>query len=153
MKIIILSLALLWSISAIASNTILLQGYEQWINDEFEGEHTGSPALRMEADPDHDGITNLMEYALDSDPLFPSNEALPTAVRQGDRLTFSFVKDRSKTDIVYHVQTSSDLTHWTNVSTDIVTAKGSLERHRAVFPLTESRSLFMRLLVRPVSFD
>ncbi len=79
------------------------------------------------ADPDHDGLANLIEYARDLDP----NESGTTAATliadtTTGHLRLSVVKNPAATDITYQVQVSSDLADWRNVEgTDIVTEEAT----------------------------
>jgi hypothetical protein len=79
------------------------------------------------ADPDHDGIENLLEYALNLDPLFaePAQMTPATGLRGlpavrvedisgNDRLTIEFVRRAagSGSDVTYMPQFSSGLANW-----------------------------------------
>ena len=76
------------------------------------------------ADYDHDGIQNLVEYALGLNPTVASGlTALPTAVSGdadpllSDRLALSFVlPSPNPPDVTYTVQASEDLTTWADVA-------------------------------------
>ncbi len=65
------------------------------------------------SDADSDGLSNLMEYALGGDPI--SSGAAPNPVIQmaGARLQLSFF--RAHGELVYNVQSSSDLTNWADI--------------------------------------
>lgn len=74
--------------------------------------NTGSHAEL--ADPDGDGIPNLMEYALGTNPLSVNAfSSLPhsqiQAVGQGKYLTCTFVRNTTATDLTYSIETSNDL--------------------------------------------
>ena len=74
------------------------------------------------ADPDHDGLSNLLEYALALDPLVPNSGALPTAqtlAGNGGRLSITFTRDPQRADIDYEVEASDDLTNWTTLARSI----------------------------------
>ncbi len=77
---------------------------------------TGPDAAAV-ADPDGDGVANLLEYALGGDPLAPAGTASPTVgvatVAGQPRLTLSFTPQQIA-GLRYVVQASSDLSDWTD---------------------------------------
>jgi hypothetical protein len=62
-----------------------------------------------DADPDADGLANLLEYAFGSEPLVPSVTGIPAvaASPSGTHLQFTFLRARS--DVTYEVQASPSL--------------------------------------------
>jgi len=67
------------------------------------------------ADPDADGIINLLEYALGLSPTTPSTTGLPSAQVAAGTLSFTY-KRAVATGLTYAVQTTTDLTNpasWT----------------------------------------
>lgn len=61
------------------------------------------------ADPDADGIVNLLEYALGLSPTAPSTTSLPAAQVSAGNLTFTY-KRAVANGLSYVVQTTADLT-------------------------------------------
>lgn len=80
--------------------------WEQWILL-YPG--TDDPA----GDNDGDGLTNLMEFALGSNPLLPSGPAPVTADWRDGRLTFTFTRSATAAGVTRTVQFSHDLQTWT----------------------------------------
>jgi hypothetical protein len=66
-----------------------------------------------QADPDADGRSNLLEYALTSDPLAPDAGPLATGQASG-RLTITFSRNPLRQDLRYTVEASPDQApgHW-----------------------------------------
>jgi hypothetical protein len=62
------------------------------------------------ATPAHDGITNLMKYAMALDPMICGTRCLPTPSPQGGYLTLTYHKNKTATDVTYTVQASDSLT-------------------------------------------
>ncbi len=69
------------------------------------------------ADPDHDGIQNLVEYALGSDPLNPDADAMPVmsiiTVNQVKYLALTYARPLGNyrpIDVTYFVERSTDVT-------------------------------------------
>ena len=76
----------------------------------------GVPADRRDHDDDYDsdGHSNLLEYALDLDPLSRDAAGLPVVANSGDTLTLTY--RRARNDVVYEVLTTttlSDPESWT----------------------------------------
>ena len=76
------------------------------------------------ADPDRDGIANLLEYALGLDPQTSSAASLPALGTAGGYLTITFTRPLSATDVSYIVQVTSDLATWNDGS--LYTASGDV---------------------------
>ncbi|BCU79723.1 BNR-4 repeat-containing protein [Luteolibacter sp. LG18] len=68
----------------------------------------GLSATSGNDDPDHDGQSNILEYALQNHPLSAQNAERP--VLAGN--TFQFSIDRSRADVEWAVLQSTDLVNW-----------------------------------------
>jgi len=95
------------------------------------------------ADPDTDGSTNLIEYALGTDPRTPAPSAAHTNAVNG-RLQFTF--RRAVADLDYEVLGSSDLVTWSVIATNPGTI-GEQVTVPDTLTLTESPRRFLRLRV------
>ncbi|MCC5790855.1 MAG: S8 family serine peptidase [Opitutales bacterium] len=82
---------------------------EQWRIDNF-GTDDPTGIVADLADPDGDGIPNLLEYALGGDPLVANPAIRPTLVVDEGLTQFSFF--RAVADLDYHVEYSFDLNSW-----------------------------------------
>lgn len=92
-----------------------LTGLQQWRQSNFgNSSNTGSGADA--ADPDKDGKPNLLEYALNTDPLVPEQTRVPTVTTSAGRLTLVFERDTTKTDITFEVQSAADLATWSVIA-------------------------------------
>lgn len=76
---------------------------------------TGGDALNS-ADPDNDGMVNLMEYFLDGTPT--AFTAAPAASVAGSNLSIGFKRrDDAEADVAsQYVRVSTDLLNWTDVA-------------------------------------
>jgi autotransporter-associated beta strand protein/T5SS/PEP-CTERM-associated repeat protein len=104
------------------------------------------------ADPDRDGITNLMEYVLaGGDPVVPSLSILPTLASVGDNLVLSYTRnDESEADTTQVGQWTTDLTIWNDVTPVVVNENGALADDMTVtVPKSNAVNgkLFLRLKV------
>ena len=113
-----------------------------------------------EADPDGDGLNTFVEYALGGRPALPDPQALPVAGiasftvggTTGDYLTLTFRRRLMADDIVYGVESSSDLTsgNWTagGVTPASETNHGDGTATmvlRSLQPFTSAQRLYLRL--------
>ncbi len=86
-------------------------GYASWISTFTVADATAG------ADPDNDGIENLLEYVVDGDPSVSDPENLPDLNATGPNLTFSFQRrDDSELDSTQVFQYGSNLAGWTDVA-------------------------------------
>ena len=91
------------------------------------------------ADPDQDGLPNLLEYALALDPKAPETAMTPVASLSEGRLTLTFIRRRDVADLAYAVQVSDDLQTW--VSGSGVTEEIAVEPLDAVRERVTARDL------------
>lgn len=139
------------------SNTVTLSVTEPYA--EFLAAH-GLSASTVDADPDGDGIPNLLEFVLGGDPASPDSSIQPTAsyttVDGSPALVFSFYAVSSLGSVGWSVEYSSDLATWTTASagTNGVTitsaASGTgVNLVTVTIPTTESRLLARLRLTLP----
>ncbi|HEX8312064.1 MAG TPA: LamG-like jellyroll fold domain-containing protein [Chthoniobacteraceae bacterium] len=108
--------------------------------------NTGNAA--DDADPDQDGIKNLLERAFGGNPTVSNTGILPTIDPTSPLLTIVYTRAKGFPDLTFMVQESSDepLSSWTTASgTEVVTDLGATERVRlTVDPGTAGRK-FLRV--------
>jgi Zn-dependent metalloprotease/methionine-rich copper-binding protein CopC len=93
---------------------------ESWRNTHWS-QTANTDNAANDADPDADGIVNLLEYALtDSgtslDPKAAGAVGLPTVTVESSKLKISFKRNTSATDLKYEIEASDDLTIWTPIA-------------------------------------
>ena len=116
-------------------------GYELWASEQIDAGKDRSPA----GDVERDGRSNLLEYALGSDPQFPA----PT--RNSPRLSaagFEFEMDTSKTDITYLAESSTDLVTWSLLPTEVIAVSGTIETRRSLQIDANQNRIHYRLKVQ-----
>ncbi len=96
--------------------------YDSWTGFTPE-QHSDTALSAPGADPNGDGVSNLLAYALDLDPLSAATALnLPhaeTSTAGADTfLSLAYRKNAKAIDIAYTVQTSTDLSVWTDAVPD-----------------------------------
>lgn len=97
-----------------ATVTIADKPFDAWRFAEFTALELSDPLISgAEADPDQDGIRNLLEYALQLPPKVASTAGLPIAGRDlSGALTLSYTLVKSASDITVVPEISTDLALW-----------------------------------------
>ncbi|MFN7139899.1 MAG: hypothetical protein ACK4UN_11230, partial [Limisphaerales bacterium] len=89
---------------------------QQWRHEMFGTNASVASISGNNADPDGDGMINLLEFAFQQDPLAPASTGSPqmkTVVTNGVTIpALQFTKRPAPHGLVYLVQTSSNLVHW-----------------------------------------
>lgn len=89
--------------------TTLATDLQHWRESNFAGQLGNLAVSGPDADPDGDGVKNLMEYALGMNPLVPSRVGLPVVDESDGYLSISFLRRVNAPDVLYLPQTSGDL--------------------------------------------
>lgn len=93
-----------------------LSGFDAWAAG-----FAGLTDTTANGDPDHDGISNLMEYVLGGSPNALNTDILPVLTPAGNKWTFKR-SDASEADVVLTVQWSTDLQNWTSIAVGATSA-------------------------------
>ncbi len=99
------------------------------------------------ADPDHDGFANLLEYALDLEPKSASTAGLPQVGIEGSDWAYTYTRPADRADVAYVVEMSVNLTNWSTVTHQLVSTSGGSETWRARYPLASAANCYFRLKV------
>lgn len=122
--------------------------WHTWLAARFSTSALANTALTSDlADPDGDGVTNLLEYATARNP--SSNDASPvSAAWLGGTLEFIYTKNKTATDLSFIVEWSDDLATWSAAGvTQSVTTDGATTQQIKAIVLAPGTSRFMRLRV------
>lgn len=135
---------------------------QQWRQHYFGNSHAGDAAAD-DADPDHDGMVNMAEFALGLNPR-KGGEAVAGAEMDtsgegggvvGMRAVFKRRKDYIEQGLRYTVEFSSNLLDWTQSShlPQVLSDEGDLERVSLSFPILPdgTQSTFFRIRVEESS--
>jgi len=122
---------------------------EEWRIMHFgSAENTGSGADL--ADPDGDGIVNLLERAFGGDPLHPDVEVLPQAGSSGPELSILYRISEDAIDLQFEVVESLDLaSDWieSDGDSETVSEEAGVETRRFTRAIDGESSVFLRVRV------
>ena len=124
--------------------------FASWQQGFFTPQELGDPAISGEAaDPDGDGLSNLVEYAFHFNPRQPSNLNRPYTVVDPNYISLIYPKAISATDLTYTIEASSDLLNWAAVipANVILSDDGITQIVKAQVPLIAGQPSFLRLRV------
>ena len=121
-----------------------------WKLQHFTVPEQGNPAASGDdADPDGDGIVNLLEYAFHLDPKVPSGGNPATA--SSDATYFSIIYPRriAATDLIYTVEKSLDAIVWSPAAPAnvILADDGVMQTIKAQVPRMGATTIFLRIRV------
>ena len=134
-------------VASSATLTIHDKPADNWRFSNF-GASANDPAAADEADWDKDGITNLMEFALNLNPKTADTTALPSAVLANDYLILTFTPNPAATDVTFVVESSTALTGWSTSDVEEIppTVPGSrVFRYKS--KVSDTARAFLRLRV------
>ncbi len=107
-----------------------------------------APAAADTADPDGDGLKNLVEFATNKNPLLPDSTG-PIVAQSGSSLTFTFSRLKNLPGITAGVVWSDQLTTWSSagVTEQILADDGTTQTIKATVPQGPSGQRFLVLKV------
>ncbi len=139
--------------------------FTQFVQAAFGPGATGTgPVCGPDKDPDHDGVCNLMEFAMGTDPNDSSSVATPEMdwlTENGETyLTITFHRSKTAAGVSLAVEYSSDLVTWhANTPNEPVTRTVSITPapdhpdteivvEAAVLPISQVRNAFLRVTAK-----
>jgi len=135
------------------SGTLVIRGQTiaEWRAAKFTQQEVDDGLSADDADPDHDGLKNLAEYALGADP-HAHTPPVGTPVRDGDGFSLTFTRPKGLPGVIYGAESSDSLTaeSWTPLTVEVLTPvpPGPVETVRVRDPLNSGNLTrrFIRLL-------
>ncbi|MEM7384880.1 MAG: thrombospondin type 3 repeat-containing protein [Verrucomicrobiota bacterium] len=103
--------------------------FERWQANIF-AEDTPADALGLEADPDGDGLSNLVEFALGGDPLKIDQDLLPVVLNVHSPGMAEFSTRKVPGALRTHIEISTDLKIWSTPFQFTKTAVGPMEVYK-----------------------
>lgn len=124
--------------------------FVSWLEENFNAEQIADETITgANADLDGDGLVNLVEYALGTNPRSDSSVNAPAAATEGTDWTFTYTRPSDRRDLTYSVECSTDLAAWSSagVTHTQISSSGGLETWRASYPIAGNAPRFFRLAV------
>ncbi|MDP1579307.1 MAG: matrixin family metalloprotease [Candidatus Didemnitutus sp.] len=134
---------------AVDRSFVVTPNFDSWNLDHFNAPERANASISgPTVDPDGDGLSNLVEYALGLNPRVANAGAAGSTARTETEWTFTYTRPAERGDVLYAVEASTDLTTWSTAGvTHTRTATGATETWRASVPVSASGNLFFRLRV------
>ncbi len=100
------------------------------------------------ADPDGDGLPNLLEYALGNSPVVANKSGITGTISSG-YLVMTYTLAKGATDITAQPERSADLFTWSNqgITTQVVSDDGTIQTIQASVPVSTNARVYLRLHV------
>ena len=137
----------------VSANFTAPEGYGSWATNPAQGLTAGVNDGAGD-DPDHDGIPNLLEFALGGNPTVSSRTILPVLSKATGAWTFEYERsDVSLSSTTQVVEYGDDLTGWTRVTipatsnAPVTITPGSPSDHVKVTLPDSGSKVFARLKV------
>jgi hypothetical protein len=124
--------------------------YGDWsLNNFTDAQLTNSVIGIASADPDGDGVPNLLEFAIGGNPFMAdaTNAIVRGMKNSADQFAIQYQERNNLGNVTRQLQSSLDLQNWTNtspVSINVLQNVGPVLTYQALFPL-ESQPHFFRL--------
>ena len=136
------------------TDTTSTQTFADWQDTYFTPAEISGGQADEAADDDGDGMINLLEYAFGTNPGWSDTDSpnapstFPVTIDTVDYLCYQYVRDTSKTELVYEVEVSSDMVNWIPFtgSDTAVSQEGYVETRHALVP-TDSGNNNIRLTI------
>ncbi len=120
---------------------------DKWRADRFGASAYNPDVAADQADPDGDGMKNLLEYAVGTDPLAADVPAWWSFGLENGFLTASAAKNPGATNLTWGAESSADLCAWNATNTILLQNTTSLFKVRDNSPVATNRSHFLRLKI------
>lgn len=125
--------------------------YLEWKTINFTSAQLLNPAISGDnADPDLDGVPNLLEYNMGGQPFVYEPTLAPTQRVEGNNLIFTYQRDTSTSGFILTPQLSTNMNgDWVETASTVVTSAGTTQIRELSIPIVTGTRQFVRLIARP----
>jgi alpha-tubulin suppressor-like RCC1 family protein len=137
-------------VESVEAKLTILTSFAAWRETSFTNvELADANIAGSVADPDVDGLTNLLEYALGLDPKTANTTGLPEVSTTATDWVYTYTRPVDRPDLTYVAEVSTDLLNWSEdgVTHEKVSTEDDRETWRALHPLSSASSAFFRLKI------
>lgn len=130
--------------------TLTVAGFARWKEMQFTPTERADGSISgATADPDGDGLGNLLEYALGLSPTQANSGELPVVEVGAGAWTYTYTRPGSVIGLIYAVEVSTDLVNWSTsgVTLQKLLSAGDTETWQGSYSLASASSVFFRLKV------
>ena len=124
--------------------------FNSWRNGKFSASELLDPAVSGDsAVYSHDGLTNLVKYALGLEPKTISTTGIPVLTSDLANWIYTYQQASGLPDLSVTAETSHDLVHWaaTGLTLSPLSSANGLDTWQATLPLTAATTAYFRLRV------
>ncbi|MBP6864399.1 MAG: hypothetical protein KBC32_03905 [Candidatus Didemnitutus sp.] len=122
---------------------------ENFAGGELQDPNISGPAAVASAD----GLPNLLKYALGLPAKTPVASGLPGVAVSETHYVYTYTRPAERPDLTYVVEVSTGFAEWSAITPEFVSAQGTTETWRAIYPLSSSGQAFFRLRVQRGTAD
>lgn len=130
-----------------ASGTLVIapRSFSSWETANFTPTQILAGESAASADPDHDGLTNLAEYALGANPYGFTPQ--PPVTRDAGSISITFQRPAHIGDVTYQAQAGGNLQSWEDLTLEVLNPGSDPETVKAMNSLTPAApaTQFLRL--------
>jgi hypothetical protein len=125
--------------------------FDSWMQSKFTATELTDPTKSgPSAIYGHDGLPNLVKYALGLDPkVDATGSAVPAPSSTSTDWVYTYTRPTNITDVTYAVEVSTDLVTWTpaGVTLSLQSSAGGFDTWVATYPKAQASNVCFRLVV------